>query len=67
MFLGLKIVILAAIIVGIYIKAPLIGEKVPALVPYLDIYTSYMDQARDWMDQMVRLALSKIQAARGEG
>lgn len=59
--------VLATIIVAIYVNAPLISEKVPALTPYLDNYISYMNQAREWLDQMVRLALSKVQTARGEG
>ena len=53
--------LLAAILVALYVYAPLIGAKVPALAGPLETYVGLVDQARGWVDGMVNLALSKLQ------
>ncbi len=53
--------LLAAILVALYLYAPLIGAKVPALAGPLEAYVGLVDQARGWVDGMVNLALSKLQ------
>ena len=55
--------ILAAVLVALYLYAPVFGEKVPALAPALDSYVGLVDQARGWLDNLVKLALSKAQSA----
>ncbi len=56
-------ILLAAVIIALYTYAPLISEKVPALSPYMEAYTGLLDQARVWLDSMVKLALEKTRAA----
>ncbi len=53
--------LLAAILVALYLYAPLIGAKIPALAGPLEAYVGLVDQARGWLDGMVNLALSRLQ------
>ncbi len=53
--------LLAAIAVALYLYAPLIAQKVPALTPALEVYVGWVDQARGWIDRMVALALDRLQ------
>ncbi len=53
--------LLAMIGVALYLYALLISEKVPALSGMLAAYVELVDKARDWVDDMVALALSRLQ------
>jgi len=53
--------LLAVIAVALYLYAPRISAKVPALAPALEGYVSLINAARAWIDDMVALALSKLQ------
>lgn len=57
--------ILAAAIIALYVYAPLISAKIPALAPVLETYVAAMDTARQWLDDMVKLALSQMQSNGG--
>lgn len=58
----LTMIILAVIIIGLYSYAPLISESVPALAQYIEAFVAVIDNLRAWLDSMVQLALSKLQA-----
>lgn len=55
------VLLLAAIALALYLYAPLISAKVPTLAGALEAYMGLVDGARGWVDQMVVLALSKLQ------
>ncbi len=54
------IIILAILIVGLYIYAPWISEKVPALASTMDAYVGLINSMRDGLDRMVQAALAKL-------
>lgn len=59
---GFALALLLALIgVALYLYAPLISEKVPALAGALEAYVEVVDKARGWVDDMVALALSRLQ------
>ncbi len=58
-FVGM--LLLAVIAVALYLYSPAIGAKVPALAGPLETYVELVEKARDWVDQMVAMALSKLQ------
>ena len=51
--------LLAALAVALYLYAPLIGERLPALAGPLDAYMGTVDGLRGWLDEMVQRALSQ--------
>ncbi len=59
----LIMILLVLVVIVLYVYAPVVSEQVPVLAPYLETFTSQMDQARAWLDSMVKLALEKMQEA----
>ncbi len=53
--------LLALIAVLLYIYAPAISQKVPALAGAMETYVGLIDQARAWLDSMVAAALARLQ------
>ena len=53
--------LLAVIAVALYLYAPLISARIPALAVPLETYIGLVDGARGWVDGMVNLALSRLQ------
>ena len=55
------VLLLAAIAVVLYIYAPVIGDRIPALAPAMDGWVNLVDAARNWADRLVSTALSMVQ------
>ena len=53
--------LLALIAVLLYIYAPAISQKVPALAGAMETYVGLIDQTRAWLDSMVAAALARLQ------
>ena len=58
----LIVVIIAALMVGVYLAAPNIGTAVPQLKPYLTAYVAQLDSARLWLDASLQNALQWLDA-----
>lgn len=61
------ILLLAILALTLYILAPLLAEKVPALKPALTAYVEAVNTARAWLDAMLRGLIEKIETMTGEG
>ena len=55
------VVVLACLLAILYIFAPAIGERVPALQPILEQYIDIADRVRVALEDMMRTAISKMQ------
>ncbi len=61
----LTLVVLAGLIVGLYIWAPAIAAKYPAMAGVAAAYVTVVDTARVWLDGLVRLLVAKLQDLAG--
>ncbi len=53
--------LLAVLAVALYLYAPLIGARIPAMAGPLEAYMGVVDAARGWLDEMVKQALAELQ------
>ncbi len=53
--------LLAVLAVALYLYAPLIGGRIPAMAGPLEAYMGVVDAARGWLDEMVKQALAELQ------
>ncbi|WP_146345890.1 zinc-ribbon domain-containing protein [Falsiphaeobacter marinintestinus] len=51
--------IIVALLVAIYANAPLISEKVPQVNSILNAYVGVIDQARNWLDDLIGSAIPR--------
>lgn len=58
----LTMIVFTCILVGLYIAAPFLAKKVPALQPALEIYVSAANAFRGWLWQAMETASQKINA-----
>lgn len=61
----LMLVVLAALIVALYLLAPLIGQKVPALAGAATAYVAAVDAARVWLDVNLRALVAMLRGLAG--
>ena len=61
----LTLVLVAAIIVALYVFAPLIGQKVPALTGAAAAYVGAIDAARLWLDSQIRGLIAMLRGFEG--
>lgn len=61
----LTLVLVAAIIVALYVFAPLIGQKVPALTGAAAAYVGAIDAARLWLDTQIRGLIAMLRGFEG--
>ena len=61
----LMLVVLAALIVALYLLAPLIGQKVPALAGATTAYAAAVDAARVWLDANLRALVAMLRGLAG--
>ena len=61
----LTLVLVAAIIVALYVFAPLIGQKVPALTGVAAAYVGAIDAARLWLDTQIRGLIAMLRGFEG--
>lgn len=62
----LTLVLAAAILVLLYILAPVIAAKVPALAGAMDAYVSVANDFRGWLDQLLSGASARLTALLGQ-
>ncbi|UWQ14023.1 zinc-ribbon domain-containing protein [Aliiroseovarius sp. M344] len=55
------VIVLACILAILYIYAPAIGERIPAIQPILDQYVEVADRVRVGLERMMRSAIGKMQ------
>lgn len=55
------VLIFGAVLAGIYIMAPTIAEKVPALDPSLKTYVALVDAGRLWVNDLMQRSLDGLQ------
>lgn len=58
----LTMIVFTCILVGLYIAAPFLAKKVPALQPALEMYVSAANAFRGWLWQAMETASQKINA-----
>ncbi len=59
---GFAVMLLLAGLAGaLYLYAPLIGARIPAMAGPLEAYMGVVDAARGWLDEMVKQALAELQ------
>lgn len=62
------LVLLAALIAAVYVMAPMIGDRVPALKAIAAHYVTAVDAARLWLDAELRALIAKLRdLAGGQG
>ncbi len=61
----LTVVLVAVILLALYVFAPLIGEKVPALGGAMASYVAAVDAARAWLDGRVRALIGLLRGLEG--
>lgn len=61
----LTLVLLAAILVALYVFAPLIGAKVPALAGGMAGYVTVVDATRLWLDTEIRALIATLRGFEG--
>lgn len=61
----LMVVVIAALFVGLYVYASLLGDALPAFSPALDHYVEFVDQTRIALNTMVEAAIAKMQGLAG--
>lgn len=61
----LLVVVLALLLLMLYIYAPVLAEKLPALKPPLDQFVGLVDQARSALNTMMVSAIAKMQGLAG--
>jgi predicted Zn finger-like uncharacterized protein len=61
----LTLVLLAVILLAIYILAPVIAEKVPALAGAVSAYVAAVDAARIWLDSQIRTLIGMLRGLEG--
>ena len=61
----MTLLILALIIVALYLAAPLISARFPAVAPYLDNYVSIVDGVRLWVDAGIKSLIAKLRGMEG--
>ncbi len=57
----LVVIALAALAMLLYSFAPLLGTRMPALVPLLDAYVTAVNSARQWLDAALRGLIERMQ------
>jgi predicted Zn finger-like uncharacterized protein len=63
---GFALILLVAILlVALYVLAPKLAETIPALRPTLAAYVDAVNNARGWLDEMLRGLIAKIESAAG--
>jgi predicted Zn finger-like uncharacterized protein len=55
-------ILVAAILLGLYVLAPMIAESVPALEPALTSYVTAVDAGRMWLDERMRSLTAALQS-----
>ena len=61
----LMLVVLAVLIVALYVLAPLIGQRVPALADAATAYVAAVDAARVWLDVNLRALVAMLRGLAG--
>lgn len=56
-----SVVVVACVLAILYIMAPSIGERIPALQPFMEHYIDIADHVRVGLEDMMRMAISKMQ------
>lgn len=56
------VLLLSALALLVYVYAPQLAGRVPALTPLLDSYVAAVDAARIWLDAQMRAAIAAMQA-----
>ena len=57
----IMVIVLACLLAILYIYAPAIGERIPAIQPMLDQYVEIADRVRVGLEEMMRSAIGKMQ------
>jgi predicted Zn finger-like uncharacterized protein len=55
-------ILVAAILLGLYVLAPMLAESVPALEPVLTAYVTAVDAGRTWLDDRMRSLTASLQS-----
>ena len=61
----MTLVLLAVILVALYLLAPLIGAKVPALAGAAKDYVALVDAGRVWLDTEIKSLVAKLRGMQG--
>lgn len=61
----ITLVLIGVILLAIYILAPVIAEKVPALAAVLSAYVTAVDAARIWLDGQIRSLIGMLRGLEG--
>lgn len=56
------LVLLTVVLVGLYLFAPLIAQKIPALAGVMDAYVTVANGFRAWMDRAMSAASTRLNA-----
>ncbi len=59
--------LLAAILVGVYSYAPRLSQQLPALAPALDAFVAAVDAGRLWLDGVMKAAIGAINGTDNRG
>jgi len=55
-------ILVAAILLGLYVLAPMLAGSVPALEPVLTAYVTAVDAGRTWLDDRMRSLTASLQS-----
>ena len=61
----MTLVVLALLIVALYLAAPMIGERIPALAGAAETYVAVVDAARVWLDVNLRALVATLRGLAG--
>ena len=61
----MTLVVLALLIVALYLAAPMIGERIPALAGAAKTYVAVVDAARVWLDVNLRALVATLRGLAG--